>query len=203
MFNEFSKMLSPAYKDRRSVRVALNEIEKYTCVKFREGSNADKHYIYVSNQVPRCFTQVGYVHEEAQGMSLGSGECLTKAGIIHEFLHALGFTHQIRTPNRDKYVKVLWENIDQRYVNNFQKYNDSDVTDFGYAYDYQSVMNYESYAFSKNKKPTIVATSKGAENMGKAEGLSPIDIVKINKFYNCTDNYYFKYYQRTLLKGKA
>lgn len=40
--------------------------------------------------------------------------------------------------------------------NNFAKYNNDTVTDFGVAYDYGSVMHYPEKAFSKNGNKTIV-----------------------------------------------
>lgn len=38
---------------------------------------------------------------------------------------------------------------------NFNKYDNRTVTDYGIGYDYESIMHYSSYAFSKNGEPTI------------------------------------------------
>lgn len=38
---------------------------------------------------------------------------------------------------------------------NFNKYDNRTVTDYGIGYDYDSIMHYSSYAFSKNGEPTI------------------------------------------------
>lgn len=44
---------------------------------------------------------------------------------------------------------------------NFNKYNKETIDSLGTEYDYDSVMHYGSTAFSKNGKPTIVATKPG------------------------------------------
>lgn len=76
--------------------------------------------------------------------------------IVHEIMHALGFHHQQSATNRDKYVRILYENIRSGQEKNFEKYGALNVTDFGIGYDYSSIMHYSSKAFSKNGRPTIV-----------------------------------------------
>ena len=43
-------------------------------------------------------------------MSLGSG-CKNRGHVTHELMHALGFFHEHTRPDRDKFVKILWDNI--------------------------------------------------------------------------------------------
>ena len=43
----------------------------------------------------------------------------------------------------------------------FNKYPRSTIDSLGTPYDYGSVMHYGSFAFSKNKRPTIVAKRQG------------------------------------------
>lgn len=51
-----------------------------------------------------------------------------------------------------------------------------------YSYDYDSVMHYGMYAFSKNGKPTIVPIKN--VKIGNKKVLSKIDIQEIKSAYN-------------------
>ena len=47
-----------------------------------------------------------------QELFLGNG-CNHMATIMHEMMHAAGFWHEQSRPDRNQYVGVLWENIEE------------------------------------------------------------------------------------------
>ena len=76
--------------------------------------------------------------------------------IQHEFLHALGAFHVQSRPDRDDYVEIKWDNIQESQKHNFKKH--SSALTYGIAYDPLSIMHYEYYAFAIDKnQPTIVS----------------------------------------------
>ena len=71
------------------------------------------------------------------------------------------------------------------HAHNFQKYPRGLGSSFGKPYDYDSVMHYSMYAFSKDRRtPTIVPRDKQAV-IGQRLGLSYYDREEINSLYNC------------------
>ena len=72
---------------------------------------------------------------------------------MHEFIHALGFYHEQSRPDRDKYVKVVKENVNPRTMVNFKLAKNA--LTFGVPYDALSIMHYSYKAFSKNGKATM------------------------------------------------
>ncbi|XP_040581428.1 zinc metalloproteinase nas-7-like [Lepeophtheirus salmonis] len=136
--------------------------------------------------------------------------CLLKI-ISHEVLHVLGFMHEQNRPDRDKYIRINWENIqnNKRAYNQFARgkfgyeqmpkcsnmfrhklrplekcYNGFETMTYNLPYDYQSIMHYSAYAFSRNEKPTL--TPKVPVTIGGGfHGLSGLDFQKLNLFYEC------------------
>lgn len=164
------------------IQKSLLEIEANTCVRFSQDSNPN--YINVTSNKPGCVSWVGYKGDGEQPMNLAYG-CMDKGIIIHEFLHAIGFYHQQNSADRDIFVSINMTNVKQGEEHNFDKYSNAMVTNFGYKYDYDSIMHYGPKEFSTNGQPVIIARLSGAENMGQRKELSKTDIAKINKMYDC------------------
>lgn len=165
----------------------MRDISSNSCIKFVNGSSPNSHYIQITNDRPVCESAIGYLQQEGQVLSVGPG-CKIKGKIIHELLHSLGFIHQHSSPNSGAFIDIATENIIDGQGYNFITSTDAEVTDFGLAYDYESILHYGPLAFSKNGRPTITATMHGGENIGQRVKLSDIDIEKINYLYQCPIN---------------
>ena len=98
--------------------------------------------------------------------------------------------HKQSRPDRDGYIRVLYDNIepDKRFA--FDKQNSYEVDYQGTTYDYRSIMHYSRNAFSRN---TIVITNnaeynrQGRPNLGLHSKIqfSNTDAFQLNRMYNC------------------
>ena len=66
--------------------------------------NAINFFIFHS-----CCSYVGMYNCGQQGISLG--RCNSMSNAVHEIGHVVGFWHEQSRPDRDQYVKVLFNNI--------------------------------------------------------------------------------------------
>ena len=66
----------------------------------------------------------------------------------------------------------------------FDKYHKVRINSRNVTYDFKSIMHYGNYAFSSNKKETIVARNRNIKEFGNIH-LSPLDIKQANLVYNC------------------
>jgi len=100
--------------------------------------------------------------------------------IVHEIGHALGLWHEQSRSDRDAYIQIMWDNIEENYRYNFDQHL-TDGQNFG-DYDYQSIMHYTAYAFSKNGEKTIQPLQENVE-IGQRDHLSDKDIAAVNEMY--------------------
>lgn len=165
------------------IRLAMDSIESETCVRFRPRKYAKDYINIFSGRF--CKSNLGRIGGQ-QDLSLNKVKCMQKGVIIHELLHALGFIHMHSRPNRDKYVKILWQNINPIFFREFDRVNPHRFNYYGTPYDYQSIMHYGSTAATKNGGRTIMTRDeKFIGDIGQRAGLSEGDINRINTKYGC------------------
>jgi uncharacterized protein (TIGR03437 family) len=99
--------------------------------------------------------------------------------LIHEIGHALGLLHEQERFDRNHSVTVLYQNIDRRFINNFDQTLSS--RDLGY-YDYDSIMHYGPEGFTENGQISLETVPVGIP-IGQRAGLSPGDIDSILRVY--------------------
>ncbi|GLR12248.1 hypothetical protein GCM10007907_10380 [Chitinimonas prasina] len=174
----FDPSLSKAKRD--AIAVGMKLISDNTNIRFVPRTSETNYVKFVSDG--GCWSYVGMIGKE-QPISIGDG-CERSGTVAHEIMHALGWMHEQMRPDRDNYVRVVEENIQDGMASQFTKLRADQVNPAG-GYDIDSVMHYPNWAFSKNGKPTIVPLDPKVDpsRMGQRNQLSAADITAINKFY--------------------
>ena len=103
--------------------------------------------------------------------------------ILHEFMHTIGFFHEQNREDRDQYIKVLWENIDEDNHPQFKKLPNDFIGLVGRPFDFESIMLYSSFTFSLSpQEPAMLTTSE--ELIPEVQSLlSEEDIKRVNLAY--------------------
>ncbi|CAL1265947.1 unnamed protein product [Larinioides sclopetarius] len=98
--------------------------------------------------------------------------------VLHELLHAIGFPHEHNRPDRSDYIIIKWSSIIHGNEDQFQKLRLNQYEWIDFDIDYESIMMYDSYAFSRNGRITIQRKDGGLIDENKE--LSEMDIEKLN-----------------------
>ncbi|XP_030303703.1 meprin A subunit alpha isoform X1 [Calypte anna] len=178
--------------DLNAKAVILQTFEMFrlkSCVDFKP-YEGEKTYI-IFRKKSGCWSMVGDL-KTGQVLSIGE-RCDYKAIVEHEILHALGFYHEQSRTDRDDYVTIWWDQINTGQEHNFEKYDDSYITDLNTPYDYESVMHYAPFSFNKNESIPTITTKIPEFNdiIGQRLDLSAIDLERLNRMYNCTSTHTF------------
>ncbi|RXM34396.1 High choriolytic enzyme 1 [Acipenser ruthenus] len=96
--------------DRAVIEGALSSFAQFTCIEFIRRTN-ERDFISVQSR-SGCYSFIGR-RGGRQVLSLNRLNCVYHQVVQHEFLHALGFNHEQTRSDRDSYVNILYENIEQ------------------------------------------------------------------------------------------
>ena len=161
--------------EKFKIRQNMDAMEAVSIVRFYERTNeVDYVLIYKGSG---CWSYIGQIRG-VQELSLGPG-CLANSTIQHELMHAIGIEHEQSRSDRNDYVQVLEENIEPGQEGNFSiNLTSEKIGD----YDFDSIMHYSNYLFSRNGNPTILRLDNPSLPTGGNE-LTATDIATIDYLY--------------------
>ncbi|GFS53408.1 astacin-like metalloprotease toxin 1 [Nephila pilipes] len=181
--NKVPYVIDPAVV--RYTGLILSAMEDYhtkTCIRFVERKFETNYIRIFAGQ--GCYSNVGMIGGQ-QPVSLGQG-CMFKGTIVHELGHALGFFHEQNRSDRDQYLIIYWQNIQQGMDTQFflLQPHENLLLD---TFDYNSIMLYGNTAFSKDGRSLTMVSTSGVplyETYDKP-GLSRSDVTRVKKMYSC------------------
>ena len=163
----------------------MNDFSSSTVINFYplDAANLPKDYLMFVPSEEICASYLGKTGGQ-QPIFLKK-DCGRKE-IMHEAMHALGFVHEQSRSDRDRFVKINWENIKEGYENQFDIAPDNYLDiyrGFVFTFDYQSVMLYSPQHFTKSSNLKTIESTTNKEIAPSQDGLSPVDIQRVNYLY--------------------
>ncbi len=169
------------------IQEIAQELKELTKIEIRIAdlkNGKDKARVYISRGTEHCYAQVGHTGVVTH-MSLSS-KC-SKAAIYHEFFHILGFYHEQNRFDREEYLKILWENIDEKYWPQFKLFPENSfnrvfASGGHFDFTFQTIMIYGSSSFSSNGDYSMVRDD-GTAFSSEFKAPTAIDIARLKQLY--------------------
>ncbi|WP_299440385.1 M12 family metallopeptidase [uncultured Aquimarina sp.] len=168
------------FPNQQRITDAIADWEAKTPIRFVPRTNQNNYVFFRTGG--GCSSFVGR-QGGRQDITLAGG-CPTGA-VIHEIGHAVGLWHEQSRKDRDQYITINFGNIQNGLEFNFETYLQQgiDGDEFTNELDFNSIMLYSSFAFSKNGLPTIVKKD-GSTYTTNRTSLSNGDVEGIQKMYS-------------------
>ncbi|MGZ3689554.1 MAG: M12 family metallopeptidase, partial [Bdellovibrionota bacterium] len=112
---EIPYAISPELPNPARVEKALDFFRSHTPVRFVPYEGQHDALIFEPG-TEHCYSNLGKMGG-LQTVKLAPG--CQPPEIMHEIMHALGFVHEQSRPDRDRYVEILWSNIEEKYQSQF------------------------------------------------------------------------------------
>ncbi|HCA07917.1 M12 family metallopeptidase [Chryseobacterium sp.] len=160
------------------ITTAVNEYNTKTNTQWIPRTNQTNYveFIFGSSSGSDGWAHIGY---QGGKQTISLDQYISVGSVIHEMGHTVGLYHEHARKDRDQYVSIQWNNIQDGQAYNFNMYNSG--TDIG-PFNINSVMMYWPNSYSKNGQPTI----KRANNTNftyNRTGFTTGDINTINTMY--------------------
>ncbi|CAH1787748.1 unnamed protein product [Owenia fusiformis] len=195
VFYEFDSSLSSYQKN--AILTAMEEIQIKSggatskCIQFIPNDGNSRDHLLIKSTSPSCVSSGVGKSKRYNSYYINLGfRCFAFGTIMHELLHALGFFHEHTRNDRDDYIEIVESNIKSGFSSNFAKQENPDTLISFTPYDYNSIMHYGKYAFSKDAYAgleTIRVKKFTNFQIGQHYYLSESDIKDLQTLYSCPD----------------
>jgi len=158
---------------------AINYFHKNTKIRLVPRT-IEKDYVYFKNNGDQdCSSFIG---KKGGKQNIHVSNWCDTGSLVHEILHALGFFHEQSRPDRRKYIKVHWSNIQLKNIYNFF------LSPFAKTYgkfDMDSIMLYPSFnSFSKDPSKPTMSLRNGDTWNAQRNQMSQQDLEALETFYS-------------------
>ncbi|CEF68239.1 Astacin-like metalloendopeptidase [Strongyloides ratti] len=167
------------------IKTAITAIARFTCLRFLDRRHVCRSQTGINFiDSKKCFADLGKLSRKGwQNIYIGK-ECNTLGGVVRLILRTLGVIYEHNRVDRNLFIKVYEQNIDETSKKYFQKHLGPEIEHLFVSYNYGSLMHFGMYEYSKNGFKTLAPRDHFYVNtVGQQDSLTFSDAKNINLHY--------------------
>ncbi|MBI4905391.1 MAG: hypothetical protein HY820_17280 [Acidobacteria bacterium] len=168
-----------AVPNQERITDAIKHWEENTSIRFQQRTD-ETGYVTFRRAASGCNSNIGYTGG-AQTVNLADS-CST-GNTIHEIGHTLGLYHTQSRADRDRNIRIRFENVDKSLWDQYDQFLTNTI-DVG-PYDYNSIMHYSATSDTRNFRNSIDTIPLGIA-LGQRTRLSTGDVHAVERIYGST-----------------
>lgn len=182
-------------QDDSRITDAISRWENNTTIRFVKRT-CELSYVRFEWDTDGCYSNLGMI---GGLQKIGIADWGVTGNVMHEIGHTVGLLHEQSRSDRNDYVEVIYDNIQEDYMDQYDIYKNSVNTT---SFDFNSIMLYSSKAFAiSTNKPTMTNKSTGLPFDSQRNYLTISDIAIVKKLYpriitgtftDCRDSHVYK-----------
>jgi hypothetical protein len=173
--------IDPVLQNTANIDAAIQHWNTHTSLQIRPRNGEANYVRFAPYQDPSACASTSIGMNGGVQYIFGTENCPSVI-MIHEIGHAAGLDHEQSRSDRDRYVRILWENLSKPGRSQFNAL--AADTDVG-PYDYNSIMHYGVGDFGKNGQTAIETIPPGIP-IRQNTVLSDGDIDAVGHLYGST-----------------
>jgi hypothetical protein len=181
--NEIPYYIDPTLPHPERVTEAIEYFHRETVIRFVPLQSDAEDGLWFQPHESLCASYLGRVGGH-QPIFLSS-KC-NAGNVKHEIMHALSFVHEHSRTDRDRFIEVIWDNIEEAFWPQFALFPDILIHNYSgsvFDFDFESIMLYPPNAFAKSPDQVTLRSRTGEKLQPQRERLSKIDIERLYYLY--------------------
>jgi len=181
--------------DKEEIEAAIEDFNNQMtgCLRIRPKKSSDKYYAQILTQEKkRCSSGVALPTngDDKIYVRLHKSSCIKQDTIQHEFIHAFGVYHMHSRSDRDEWIEIMMDNIQEDLRYNMDKHTDT-TENYDVPYDPYSMMHYSSTDLAIDKSKLTIKSKKGHVPtgwLGGSQVMTWSDHLLLRRMYGCDED---------------
>jgi hypothetical protein len=175
-------VIDPEVEQEYLIQNVMRFFHQHTPIRFIERTDEEDYVTFLRGS-EHCYAHLGRIGGRQKVVL---AENCGEAEIAHELMHTLGFIHEQNREDRDQFLQIFWNNIDENFHEQFKIIPSQFHLSQNHPlmeFSFETIMIYHPFAFSLEPERPAMLKTDGNQWPAIGALLGPRDIERLKLTY--------------------